>query len=53
MAQAGEAPELFSLSLVLKRSVHVPGTYERVCMLQSRRDEDWFNDATESVITII
>jgi hypothetical protein len=53
MAQAGEAPELFSLSLVLKRSVHVPGTYERVGMLQSRRDEDWFNDATESVITII
>jgi hypothetical protein len=53
MAQAGEEPELFSLSLVLKESVRVPGAYERVGMLQSRRDEDWFNEATESFITIV
>jgi Heterokaryon incompatibility protein (HET) len=53
MAREGELPELFSLSLVLKQSAHVPGSYERVGMLQSRQDENWFDEATESFITII
>lgn len=53
MAREGEPPELYSLSLVLKPSLSVPGAYERVGMLQSRQDEDWFDEATESSITIL
>jgi hypothetical protein len=53
MAREGHPPELFSLSLVLKPSIFVPGAYERVGMLQSDRDEDWFQEATESMIVIV
>jgi hypothetical protein len=53
MAREGMSPELFSLSLVLKQSARDQGVYERVGMLQSRQDEEWFREATESSITII
>jgi hypothetical protein len=52
-AREGQPPELFSLSLVLKQSALFPGVFERVGILQSRQDEDWFHEATESIIAIV
>ena len=53
MAREGHPPELFSLSLVLKPSISVPGAYERVGMLQSDRGDDWFQEAMESIIVMV
>lgn len=53
MASEGEPPELFSLALVLRRSHVDSGVYERVGLLQSRREEDWFSEATMSFVTIV
>ena len=53
MARDGQPPELFDLSLALKQSASIQGSHERVGILQSRQDEDWFHDATESTVSIV